>query len=213
MLETIRQSVIEYPVLYILVLAALLLCVFLWAVAMRAARRRRGEKDALIAALEYEKALREAFQTVTREMLEDTPPERLVEGVCCSIQMNLEAHSDMQAAYDALPEPRRLIYALGYVIQDGREALSGFFRRNGQPLTGAALEAVRRLVGGESAAVFESEYDAFDEANETVSLVKGDIAAADARWDELARARAGGLYATAKKYILENARHFVTPTV
>jgi hypothetical protein len=114
----------------------------------------------------------------------------------------------MQAAYGALPEPRRLVYALGYVVQDGREHLSGFFRKNGQPLTAAALEAVRRLLGGECAAVFEREYDAFDEANETVSLVKGDIAAADARWDELARAAGEGLYAGAKEYILANSQFF-----
>ncbi|MCL1951847.1 MAG: hypothetical protein FWF60_03360 [Oscillospiraceae bacterium] len=209
MLESIRQSISEYPLLYIFILAALALCVFLWAVAMRAARRRRVEKDALIAALDYEKALRAQFKTVTRQMLADTHPERLVEGVCCSIQMDLESQPDMQAAYDALPEPRRLVYALGYVIQDGRGALSGFFRKNGQPLTAAALEAVQRLVGGECAAVFGSEYDAFDEANEAVSLVRGDIAAADARWEALSRAAGEGLYAGAKGYILENSQFFV----
>jgi len=213
MLETLRQSIEEYPVLYMVILGVAVLCLFLWAIAMRAARRRRGEKEALIAVLEYEKELRRQFKTVTQQMLIDTPPDRLVEGVCCNIQMALEAQPDMQAAYDALPEPRRLVYALGYVAQDGRESLSGFFRRNGQPLTKAALEAVWRLLGGECAAVFEGEYDAFDEANETVSLVKGDIAAADARWEALTRERGEELYAEAREYILANSRCFVETAV
>ena len=213
MLETIRQSIGEFPVLYMIILGALVLCLALWAVAMRAARRRRGEKEALIAVLEYEKELRRQFKTVTQQMLIDTPPERLVEGVCCSIQMVLEAQPDMQAAYDALPEPRRLVYALGYVVQDGRVALSEFFRRNGQPLTKAALEAVWRLLGGECASVFEGEYDAFDEANETVSLVKGGIAAADARWEALTRERGEELYAEARQYILANSHYFVEAAI
>jgi len=213
MLETIRRSIEEFPVLYMIIAAVAVLCVVLWAAAMRAARRRRGEKEALIAVLEYEKALRTEFKTVTQQTLIDTPPERLVEGMCCSVQMDLEAQPDMQAAYGALTEPRRLIYALGYVIQDGRGALSEFFRKNGQPLTKAALEAVWRFVGGECAAIFESEYDAFDGENEAVSLIKGDIAAADARYGELARAQGEGLYAEAKEYILANSGHFVAPAV
>jgi len=209
MLETIQQSIKDFPILYILILATLLLCVFLWVIAMRASRKRRGEKEALIAALEHEKALRTQFKTVTQQLLIDTPPERLVEGVCCSIQMALEAQPDMQAAYDALPEPRRLIYALGYVIQDGRGALSEFFHRNGQPLTGAALETVQRLVGGEYAEIFQREYDAFDRANETVSLVKGDIAAADMRFSEIAREQGEDRYQEAKEYILANSDRFI----
>jgi len=209
MLETIQQSIKEFPVLYMIALGLLILCVFLWVIAMRASRKRRGEKEALIAALEHEKALRAQFKTVTQQLLIDTPPERLVEGVCCSIQMALEAQPDMQGAYDALPEPRRLVYALGYVIQDGRGALSEFFRRNGQPLTGTALEAVQRLVGGEYAVIFQGEYDAFDEANETASLVKGDITAADARFHEIAREQGEDRYMEAKEYILANSDRFI----
>jgi len=207
--EGIRQSMQDYPTLYIFVLAALLVCLFLWVIAMRAARRRRGEKEALIAELEYEKALRAQFRAVTQQMLIDTPPERLVEGLCCSIQMSLEKQPDMQAAYAALPQPRRLVYALGYVIQDGRGALSEFFRRNGQPLTGAALEAVQRLVGGEFAELFRHEYEAFDEDTEGVSFVKEDVAAADARALALRQEQGDNLYLEAKEYILANSTNFV----
>ena len=208
LIETIRQSVRDYPAMFMIVLAVALLCLFLWVMAMRSARRRRGERDALIAALEYEKALRTQFKTVTQQQLIDTPPERLVEGLCCGIQAALEKEPDMQAAYDTLPQPRRLVYALGYVLQDGREALSEFFRRNGQPLTRAALEAAWCLVGGEYAEIFQREYDAFDESNERVSLVKEAIAADDARFAALALEQGESLYTQAKEFILANSDNF-----
>ena len=210
LLESIRQSIREFPILYMVVLAVLILCVFLWVIAMRASRRRRAEKEALIAVLEHEKALRAEFRTITQQQLIDTAPERLVEGVCCNIQLALEAQPDMQAAYDALPQPRLLIYALGYVVQDSREALSEFFRKNGQPLTGAALEAAWRLVDGEYAALFQQEYEAFDEENEAVSLVREDVAAADARFAALVREQGESLYAQAKEYILANSATFTS---
>ena len=206
--ETIKQSIHDYPVMYLVVLAAALLCLFLWVLAMRSSRRRRGEKDALIAVLEREKELREAFQSVTQQMLIDIPPERLMEGLCCSIQMALEKEPDMQAAYDALPQPRRLIYALGYVIQDGRGRLSEFFRKNGQPLTKAALDAVQSLVGGEYAEIFKHEYDAFDESNEQASLIREEIAKGDARFAALLAEQGGALYALAKEYVLANSTKF-----
>ena len=209
LLETIRQSIHDYPALYAVVLATALLCLVLWVMAMRSSRRKRREKDALIAVLEYEKALRTQFRTVTQQMLIDTPPERLIEGMCCSIQMRLEEQPDMQAAYDALTQPRRLIYALGYVLQDGRRALSEFFRRNGQPLTKTALEAAWCLVGGGYAEIFQREYDAFDESNERVSLVKEDIAADDARFAALVLEQGEALYAQAREYILANSGDFV----
>ena len=206
--ETIRQSIHDYPALFIVVLAAAILCLFLWIMAMRSSQRKRGEKDALIATLEYEKALRTQFRTVTQQLLIDTPPERLIEGLCCSVQMRLEKEADMQAAYDALTQPRRLVYALGYVLQDGRERLSEFFRKNGQPLTRAALEAAWCLVGGEYAEIFQREYDAFDESNEHVSFVKKAVAADDAHFSVLALEQGESIYAQAKEYVLANSADF-----
>jgi len=208
MLETIRQSIREFPTLYIVTAAAALLCLFLWVMAMRSSRKRNRARDALIASLEHEKALRAQFREVTQQQLIDTPPERLIEGLCSNIQMALERQPDMEAAYGALAQPRRLVYALGYVLQDGREALSEFFRRNGQPLTRAALEAAWCLVGGEYAEIFRREYDAYDQSNEQVSLVKGDIARDDARFAALALEQGGGLYAQAREFILANSSHF-----
>jgi hypothetical protein len=202
------QSLKDYPLLYAILLAAVLVCAFAWAGATRATKRRESKKQALIAQLEHEKQLRNEFKTVTQQQLIDTPAERLIEGLCCNIQMEQERAEDLRAAYDALPEPKRLIYALGYVIQDSRDGLSTFFSRNGQPLTGAALEAVQKLVGGDYCAIFEHEYNAFDAENEVVSFIKTDIEEQDNQFLALMREHNETIYCQAKAFILSYSSIF-----
>jgi len=205
----IIQSIKEYPGLYLILLAAVVGCGVLWGLALRASRKRRGKRDALIAQLEREAALRREFAGVTREKLIDTPAERLVEGLCVCIQARLEEQKDMREAYDALTEHERLVYALGYVIQDGRENLSGFFKVNGPPLTDDALEAVLRFLDEGAAGIFQREFRAFDERNETVSLVREIIDSLDAEWARLREEAGEAFYGEVKEFILANSGAFL----
>ncbi|MDR1928046.1 MAG: hypothetical protein LBQ33_05350 [Oscillospiraceae bacterium] len=200
------KAIAEHPLLALALLASIVLCVFAWQRALRAAKRRQAQKEKLIEALEREKKLRADFASLTRQQMDDSPAERLMEGVCCNIQLWLEAQPDMNAAYAALPLPKRLLYALGYVVQDSRKGLTHFFRANGRPLTPDALQAVEQLVGGGYAAVFRRAYDAFDEENEEASV----LPAYTAQWDEdFAKAAAQpGLYDRAKDYVLAHAEVF-----
>ncbi len=192
----------EHPLQLAIVVAAFLVCVFAWYKALRAAKKRSVSKAKLIATLEREKKLRADFRVLERDRLIETPPERLIEGVCCHIQMALEKAISMNEAFAALSEPERLIYALGYVVQDTRKGLSEFFRANGKPLTPKAYDAVTQLVGGEYAALFAQAYDAFDEDNEAVSLAKPQVQAWDEAFEALVRGHEDELYAEAKEYIL-----------
>ena len=194
----------ERPVQVAILIAALLLCVYAWLRALRQAKKRAAAKSKLIATLEYEKKLRQDFKSLDRSLLASTPPERLIEGVCCHIQMALEEAPVMEEAFAALSEPERLIYALGYVAQDSRKGLSAFFRANGKPLTPAALEAVERLIGGEYAALFRQAYAAFDEDNEIASLIKERVQAWDEAFEALVRGREDQIYSEAKDYIIAN---------
>jgi len=203
------QSIQEYPTLYMILLAAVAACIVLWVLAMRSAKKRRAKRDALIAGLERERALRREFEAPTRQQLADAPPERLLEGLCARIQARLEDEKDLRAAYDALPELQRHVYALGYIVQDGREALSGFFKANGPPLTDAALEAVLRFLDGPSADIFRQEFDAFDERNETTSLICETIDALDAQWQSQKEAAGEAFFREMRDFILINADAFI----
>ena len=204
----LTQSIQEYPALYALLLGVLILCAVLWVLALRSSKKRRARRDALIARLEREAALRREFQAPTRQKLIDTPPERLVEALCVRVQARLEDEKDLRAAYDALPEHERLLYALGYVIQDGRETLSGFFKANGPPLTDDALEAALRFLDEDSAGIFHREMRAFDERCETVSLVREIIDDLDAQWHGRKEEAGEAFYGRAKEFILANPDAF-----
>ncbi|MDR0531745.1 MAG: hypothetical protein LBG83_06770 [Oscillospiraceae bacterium] len=213
------QSLAEYPWAWGLLAAGIALCVFAWAKAMQAARRRAAKKAALVARLDHEKALREEFAEITQQLLIDMPPERLIEGLCCHLQMRLEKEPDMRAAFGRLPEFARWIYALGYVIQDSRDMehdgvlLSEFFRKNGEPLLTAAMEAVQMLVGGEYAEVFNAEFAMFDNENEAVSLLDDQLLLLDARFYGILREAEPGTnspYLEVKEAILANSDIFVT---
>jgi len=200
----ILQSIQDHPIMYSVALGLVVLCIFAWSKAMKASRRRYAHRDAIIAELEREKALRKEFKFPTREQLENTPPARLIEGLCCQIQARLEKTDNMDAAFAALPEPARFVYALGYVAQDSRERLSEFFRKNGQPLTGVAMQAVDELIGDEYAELFRAQYEAFDEDNEAASLIESAIETSDAHFLNLLQQQGDEIYVQIKNYILSS---------
>jgi len=198
------QSIQDHPIMYTVALGLVVLCVFAWTKAMKASRRRQAQRNAIITELEREKALRQEFKTPTQQQLEDTSPARLLEGLCAHVQLRLEKEDDMEVAFHALPEPARFAYALGYVVQDSREQLSEFFRKNDQPLTGVAMQAVDKLIGDEFAESFRAQYEAFDENNETVSLIESAVEASDIRFSALTEQLGDELYMQAKNYFLAN---------
>lgn len=203
------QSVRDYPLLYAAIGVVAVICAALWFKAMQASRRRTARREVIIAELRRVNRLKHAFAAPTLQLLEDSDPEYLVEGLCCWIQTRLEAQEDMEAAYAALPEPQRLVYALGYVIQDGRERLSEFFRKNGQPLTGAAMQAAQLLLEPQAAALFQREFEAFDVEHEAVSVLADEIDALDKQFCALTEEMGALFYAKAKSYVLSNNGIFI----
>lgn len=206
MMESLRA----YWYLWAALAVAVLGCAFLWYKAMQSSRARNARRDAEIARIKRERELREAFANPSRETLLAAAPARLIEGLCANIQLWLEEQPDLLAAFHAMPEPRRRVYALGYLIQESREALSEFFRKNGEPLTSCALEAVESCVGGEFAEIFGKEFAAFDNNNEEVSLVEKDLLLLDAHFLALLQENGeDALYAQIKEYVLANAVYFL----
>ena len=204
------ESIKEYAVLWTVVIAALLGCAFLWYKAMKSSQERTRKREEEIARIKRERELREEFANPAQQLLIDTPPARLIEGLCSNIQTWLEAQPDMLAAFHALPEQKRQVYALGFLVQESREALSEFFRKNGDPLTTATMEAVQMIIGGEFAELFNNEFAAYDNDNEEVSLLDKEILLLDARFYALLQNFGEDvLYAEVKEYILANAVHFL----
>jgi len=140
------QSIQDYPLLYAIIAVLIPLCVLLWLKAMRASSRRNAGRDAIIAQLKEYHALRRAFSSPTAEQIAAAEPARLIAGLCANVQHHLEQADDPEVTFAALPQPAQFAYALGYVLEDGTEQLSNFFRRNGSPLTDIAQQAVQTLL-------------------------------------------------------------------
>jgi len=205
MMEPIR----EYGLLWAAFGASLLGCAILWYKALKSARARRIKRDEEVARVTRERRLREEFARPSQDLMIQTPPARLIEGLCGNIQAWLEKQPDLLEAFHAMPEPRRWVYALGYLVQESREALSEFFRSNGEPLTTAAMEAVQMLIGGEFAKIFDKEFAAYDNKNEEVSLLDKEILLLDTRFHALMQEFGEDiLFAEVKEYILANSGYF-----
>ena len=208
-MNSLLASIREYALLWAAFAASLIGCAILWHKAMKSSRARHIKRDEEIARLKREREFREEFASPSQETLIAAAPARLIEGLCSNIQAWLEEQPDLLQAFHSIPEPRRWIYALGYLVQDSRESLSEFFRKNGEPLTTAAMEAVQMLIGGEFAEIFNKEFAAYDSNNEEVSLLDKEILLLDARFLSLLQEGEDALYAEVKEYILANAVNFI----
>jgi len=199
MIQAIIQSIQDHPILYSIVAVLIVLCVFAWRKAMRASARRNAGRDATIAQWKEYHALRREFATPTPEQVAAAEPVRLIAGLCANVQHHLEESDDPDAVFAAMPQPAQFAYALGYVLEDGAEQLSNFFRRNGPPLTDIALQAAQSLLPADFADVFGVLLAIH---NGTATDNAGDIPALDDRARSLIQHTQ--FWHVAQAYFLEN---------
>ena len=197
----------ENPLQVVILAALAALTVFVCLRAAAASRKRHGITNDLIRKLEEENKLRNEFALLTEKTARDADPERLFKGVALNLQKKLETQSDMIAAFDALTEEQKSIYALYFVFDDGAEKLSNFFKVNGAPLTPTAKTAVNALYTGEICEVFNAEYAAFDGDNEDVSFVPDEIAALDEKFKRITEST--NIFTPAANHIIANIDKFI----
>lgn len=189
----------------------IILTVFVWIMALVSGRKRREERERIIAELEKEKALRKEFKVVDNSTFaEDKDDYRLVIGMCAHIQQKIEKEENMNDAFMQLAEVERYVYALGYVFEDSRNGISGFFRLNGEPLVSVSVEAVDRVIGGEFSELFQSVYRMFDDDDEAVSVDEEFLQKADEKSIELIANDGSEIFAAAAEYIRSNKNHFIS---
>ncbi len=201
------QYFIDHPVWIAVLVAVTLLTVFVCIKAAQASSRRYAANEKTMKKIKEENELRNEFAILTESLASSAEPERLFKGVALNLQKKISDADDMTAEFDALTDEQRNIYALSFVVEDGANALSGFFKANGQPLTGASYNAVKLLLSEDICAVFEKEYKAFDSDNEDTSFFPEEISALDIEFSKLVSAeeicRVAGLF------IKENITKFI----
>ena len=141
------SAITEYWYLSLIFVVVSILTVFVIFKAYQASAKAGAEKQKLIERLQYENRTRAEFANLTDIMIKTAQPKALFDGIALNIQSDLEEESDMNAAFEKLTQPQQYIYALYYLLLDGSEKLSEFFKMNGKPLTPIAGEAVHLIFG------------------------------------------------------------------
>lgn len=201
------QYFFERPYLIVILVAVILLTLFVCVKAGQASAKRSKANEAIIKKLKEENALRNEFAVLTEKLVETADATRLFKGVALNLQKKISDADDMIAEFNALNEEQRDVYALSFVVEDGGNALSDFFRANGQPLTGASLKAVKKFFSENICYIFEKEYNAFDSDNEEVSMIPEEIAALDKEFSRIISSDV--ICRVAGKYIKENINMFM----
>ncbi len=204
MLKDMIAAFGEYYYITIIFVIFLIAAVFVWIKAVGASRKKGRERDAILAKLKEEKELCDVFSCLTAEKASAAQAERLIHGVALNIQRCLEKSGDMNAAFTTMPEAKRFVYALDFVFYEDAESLSGFFRKNGKPLTTEADDAARKIIGGDFFKLFHQGYDMFDDDNEEVSVVPDAVNALDEAYEKALESERDEWLSAVKKYIYEN---------
>ena len=124
MADALRQ----YWYLGIALIAAVILTLWVIKKAAQASSRAHAEREAQMKKLEYESGVLKEFSELSEEKLRNADSKRAFDGVAMNIQRYLEKQSNMNAAFSALSDSQRQIYALYYLIDDSQKGLSEFFK-------------------------------------------------------------------------------------
>ena len=166
---------------WILILAALIVAaVLMWIKAIKASRAHYQANEKIMQKLKDENRLRNDFAVLTPALAQSAAPAELFKGVSLNLQKRVADQADMNAAFAALHPAQQGVYALYFVLDDGGEALSGFFKANTAPLTTAAGAMLETLGLKELSALYQKEALAYDPNDETTSLIPAEIEKTDA---------------------------------
>lgn len=201
------QFMLEHPIFLVIIGILLVITAFVCFKASQASSRRYKRNEAIIKKLKEENLLRAEFSVLTPSLIESSDSAKLFKGVALNLQKRVADADDMNAEFNFLKPEEKGIYSLSFVAEDGAEKLSEFFKANGQPVTGTALSLFKELFEGKTAEIFEYEYNAFDEDNESVSVIPEEIEKHNSEFINLVSAddisKAGG------NYIKQNAEKFI----
>ena len=100
--------------LWLILVVAIVLAIFAWTKALKSSRERRErlKREGAIWKRDYD--LRQNFSVLTEEKLKETADTELLHGVAMNIQVFLENTTNMNEAFENLPEEKKYIYTLEY---------------------------------------------------------------------------------------------------
>lgn len=201
MIQNMFHAFAEYKFLTLILAIAVVLAILVWVKALRASKKHSAEREAVLAKMREEKALRERYAHLTAERIQTSDAKEMLHGIALGIQSQLEKEDNVDMAFATLHEAQQFVYALNFVFCEDADTLSRFFRLNGKPLTAVALRAAREVFDETTLSLFERGYKMFDEEDETTSSLPDDVDALDRAF---AAADKQALFENIRTYLAEH---------
>ncbi|MDR1409736.1 MAG: hypothetical protein LBJ12_05650 [Oscillospiraceae bacterium] len=158
------------------------LTVLVWVKALHKSAKTNSTRAAAAARIDEQKAalLKYSAWADGDISAENITEKQLFVGLALSLQKQLQYEKDQLAAFAALLEDARQLYALYFALEDEPNKLSQFFKQYGKPLTTEALDAMSRFADRDAADIFAKMYAAYDRDDDGSSLIPAQIAEWDA---------------------------------
>ena len=156
---------------------AIILAVFMVRKAADAYRKHQRQFHAQEADLRRLKALKETYVPLTEEAISNGAPLELLEGVALGLQLRLQKEDHMERAFLSLNEAQQYVYTLDVFLSD--KTAEKFFKENGQVLIHRIAPAFREIGLTEFQQTIDKLAVMFDEKDETTSVDRGFVSAAD----------------------------------
>ncbi|MBQ7597815.1 MAG: hypothetical protein IJU56_04475 [Clostridia bacterium] len=157
--------------------AACIFAAFMIKKASVAYRRHQTEFHAQEAEMRRLKALKERYVPLTKTVLEQAEPAELLEGTALGLQLQLQKKENMEQAFLTLNEAQQYVYTLDVFLSD--KTAEKFFKENGQLLIARIAPAFQAIGLTEFQETIEKLAVMFDENDETTSIDRNFVSAAD----------------------------------
>ncbi len=136
--------------------------------ALMAQKKRSDIVNRQMSEMKHENFLRDKYRVLDSETVRNAEMPELLEGAATNIQLRLDKIGDLKGAFAELPINEQYIYTLNYLVLDGGEKLSEFFKKNGEPLISLAPQALE-AIGSPLAPTVKAMFAMFDKNDEETS--------------------------------------------
>lgn len=182
MLDNLR----EYWYLWLVLVVAVVLTVFVWYKALKASSRRSSRRRMEIQKIDRHRRLRKEYAEITPVLIAQAGNEDLVEGVTEHLMDVLEKSSNDLALFRTLPEELKYVYTLTFIkdLAVG-DSIRRFYRECGEVLGQYTSPAFSAMNQPALAAFFTKATKAYDENDITSSADTKTIAALEEEFKKL----------------------------
>lgn len=205
------ESLTEYWYMWVLLIAAIALMVFVWKKALAAAKKRRDVTYDSIAEMKFWNTLQKKYAFLDIETLESLSGRELYDAVLANIFAKLEKAKNDLEEYHSFSTPQKNIYATWFILE---ECVGGSVRKFCvncmQTLQDISYESLYAIGDKKLGDIMKKVYDSFDEKNENLSFDRSTVEKFDAEIKRIFDT--DRFISLAAEYILANKELFADST-